>query len=176
MLAAAYLKYRRCRLSCLPFVWHFFSLWHTRMHARTLHTCTLSTTSHLCLRKYSLVLAIGSFVVPFVLPLMRWGRKSDYGKNEIRLLCLCLFVCFTLNFSCRANWPTKLTHQSLQKKKKKLNKKRKETEAASNCLPARPPCHPLILNDRVIWWLGSSTDPCSWSFHSRMGFLFIISL
>ena len=24
MLAAAYLKYRRCRLSCLPFVWHFF--------------------------------------------------------------------------------------------------------------------------------------------------------
>ena len=29
VLAAAYLKYRRCRLSCLPFVWHFFSLWHT---------------------------------------------------------------------------------------------------------------------------------------------------
>ena len=26
VLAAAYLKYRRCRLSCLPFVWHFFSL------------------------------------------------------------------------------------------------------------------------------------------------------
>ena len=24
VLAAAYLKYRRCRLSCLPFVWHFF--------------------------------------------------------------------------------------------------------------------------------------------------------
>ena len=32
MLAAAYLKYRRCRLSCLPFVWHFFSLWHTHTH------------------------------------------------------------------------------------------------------------------------------------------------
>ena len=26
---ATYLKYHRCRLSCLPFVWHFFSLWHT---------------------------------------------------------------------------------------------------------------------------------------------------
>ena len=26
VLAAAYLKYRRCCLSCLPFVWHFFSL------------------------------------------------------------------------------------------------------------------------------------------------------
>ena len=26
VLAAAYLKHRRCRLSCLPFVWHFFSL------------------------------------------------------------------------------------------------------------------------------------------------------
>ena len=24
VIAAAYLKYRRCRLSCLPFVWHFF--------------------------------------------------------------------------------------------------------------------------------------------------------
>ena len=29
VLAAAYLKYRRCRLSCLPFVWHFFSLCYT---------------------------------------------------------------------------------------------------------------------------------------------------
>ena len=29
VLAATYLKYRRYRLSCLPFVWHFFSLWHT---------------------------------------------------------------------------------------------------------------------------------------------------
>ena len=32
VLAVAYLKYRRCRLSCLPFVWHFFSLWHTHTH------------------------------------------------------------------------------------------------------------------------------------------------
>ena len=37
VLAAAYLRYRRYRLSCLPFIWHFFSLWHT--HTRT-HTCT----------------------------------------------------------------------------------------------------------------------------------------
>ena len=29
VLTAAYLKYRRCRLS---FVWHFFSLWHTHTH------------------------------------------------------------------------------------------------------------------------------------------------
>ena len=34
VLAAAYLKYRRCRLSCLPFVWDFFSLWHTHTHSR----------------------------------------------------------------------------------------------------------------------------------------------
>ena len=33
VLAAAYLKYRLCRLSCLPFVWHpFFIVTHT--HAR----------------------------------------------------------------------------------------------------------------------------------------------
>ena len=51
VLAAAYLKYRRCRLSCLPFVWHFFSLWHThththaRTHARThAHTHTHTHT------------------------------------------------------------------------------------------------------------------------------------
>ena len=37
VLAAAYLKYRRCRLSCLPFAWHFFSLWHTHTHTHT-HT------------------------------------------------------------------------------------------------------------------------------------------
>ena len=51
VLAAAYLKYRRCRLSCLPFVWHFFSLWHTHTHTEVhtygdvytygdVHTCT----------------------------------------------------------------------------------------------------------------------------------------
>ena len=38
MVAAAYLKYRRCRLSCLPFVWHFFSLSHFVTHTHT-HTC-----------------------------------------------------------------------------------------------------------------------------------------
>ena len=31
-LAAAYLKYCRCRLSYLPFVRPFFSLWHTYIH------------------------------------------------------------------------------------------------------------------------------------------------
>ena len=41
VLAAAYLKYRRCRLSCLPFVWHFFSLWHTHTHTHT-HTIKVS--------------------------------------------------------------------------------------------------------------------------------------
>ena len=37
--AAVYLKYRRCRLSCLPFVWHFFSLWHTHTYFFSLCTC-----------------------------------------------------------------------------------------------------------------------------------------
>ena len=33
VLAAAYLKYRLCRLSCLPFVWHpFFIVTHTHSH------------------------------------------------------------------------------------------------------------------------------------------------
>ena len=36
VLAAAYLKYRRCLLSCFPFFWHFFSLWHT--HTPLAHT------------------------------------------------------------------------------------------------------------------------------------------
>ena len=48
VLAAAYLKYRRCRLSCLPFVWHFFFIvththTHTHTHART-HTPTHART------------------------------------------------------------------------------------------------------------------------------------
>ena len=42
VLAAAYLKYRRCRLSCLPFVWHFFSLWHTHTHTH----CDTNPTPH----------------------------------------------------------------------------------------------------------------------------------
>ena len=32
VVAAAYLKYCRYRLSCLPFIWHFFSSWHTHIH------------------------------------------------------------------------------------------------------------------------------------------------
>ena len=45
VLAAAYLK---CRLSCLPFVWHFFfSLWHTHTHAH-IQTLWLFTIHNLC--------------------------------------------------------------------------------------------------------------------------------
>ena len=36
VLAAAYLKYRLCRLSCLPFVWHSF--FHCDTHTHTHHT------------------------------------------------------------------------------------------------------------------------------------------
>ena len=44
VLADAYLKYRRCRLSCLPFVWHFFFIvTHTHTHTHT-HTCTHTHT------------------------------------------------------------------------------------------------------------------------------------
>ena len=44
VLAAAYLKYRRCRLSCLPFVWHFFHCdTPARPHAQT-HTYTHTHT------------------------------------------------------------------------------------------------------------------------------------
>ena len=35
VLAAAYLKYRRCRLSCLPFVWHLFFHCDTHTHTHT---------------------------------------------------------------------------------------------------------------------------------------------
>ena len=46
VLAAAYLKYRRCRLSCLPFVWHFFFIV-THTHIPT-HACkqTKNTQTH----------------------------------------------------------------------------------------------------------------------------------
>ena len=40
LLAAAYLKYGRCRLLCLPFVWHFFFIvthTHTHTHATHIH-------------------------------------------------------------------------------------------------------------------------------------------
>ena len=40
--AATNLKYRRYRLSCLPFVWHFLSLWHT--HSQHTHTHTHTHT------------------------------------------------------------------------------------------------------------------------------------
>ena len=39
VLAAAYLKYRLCRLSCLPFVWHPFFHCDTHTHTHT-HTHT----------------------------------------------------------------------------------------------------------------------------------------
>ena len=42
-----------------------------------------------CPCKYFLVL--GSFVVPFVLPLTRKGRKSDYGYNNMRSVCFVFF-------------------------------------------------------------------------------------
>ena len=42
VLAAAYLKYHRCRLSCLPFVWHlFFIVTHTHIY-----TSNKSSTSN----------------------------------------------------------------------------------------------------------------------------------
>ena len=58
VLAATYLKYRQCRLSCLLFVWHLFSLSltythtgtcarkHTHAHTHT-HTCMQART-HIC--------------------------------------------------------------------------------------------------------------------------------
>ena len=52
VLAAGYLKYRWCRLSCLPFVWHFFSLWHTHTHTHT-HTHK-QTNTHLSIRLWIL--------------------------------------------------------------------------------------------------------------------------
>ena len=39
-LAAAYLKYRLCRLSCLPFGWHpFFIVTHTHTHTHSSCVC-----------------------------------------------------------------------------------------------------------------------------------------
>ena len=53
-------------------------------HTHTMHTHRQQNTSNSSLCKYFLV--FGSFVVPFVLPLKRKGRKLDYGKN-IRSVC-----------------------------------------------------------------------------------------
>ena len=46
LAAAVYLKYRQCRLSCLPFVWDFFSLWHTHTHTHTHARTRLATNVH----------------------------------------------------------------------------------------------------------------------------------
>ena len=43
VLAAAYLKYHWCRLSCLPFVWHPFFHCDTHMHTH-IHTHTYTKT------------------------------------------------------------------------------------------------------------------------------------
>ena len=49
VLAAAYLKYRLCRLSCLPFVWHPFfhcdTHTHIRLHTQKNHICLISQLS-----------------------------------------------------------------------------------------------------------------------------------
>ena len=90
VLAAAYLKYRRCRLSCLPFVWHFFSLWHThtqthantRMHAhpRT-HTCTLlQTETHTHIQIYPLLL------LRYIVPRSSLNHSTTSPKGHIQKL------------------------------------------------------------------------------------------
>ena len=65
VLAAAYLKYRRCRLSCLPFVWYFFSLWHTHTHTHAhtrarahIHPHTTHTHTHTHTHSLSLSLSL----------------------------------------------------------------------------------------------------------------------
>ena len=93
LLAATYLKYRRCRLSCLPFVWHFSSLWHTcactlshtHTHARA-RAPTHSQTS--CLPVYSYVINLMTIDL------------DDFGhwllcifKPNNPLLCVCTHAC-----------------------------------------------------------------------------------
>ena len=48
VLATAYLKYRLCRLSCLPFVWHppFFIVTHTHTHTHTRARTHAHTRTH----------------------------------------------------------------------------------------------------------------------------------
>ena len=88
----------------------------TRSHRNISHTHTTHThhhhkTSQSGLCKYFLVL--GSFVVPFVLPLTRKGQKSDSGKNTRSVCCVFLekigilsqrrlinLVHFKFSFSC----------------------------------------------------------------------------
>ena len=55
VLAATYLKYRWCRLSCLPFVWHFFFIvTHTHTHTHVYkHWVRLLIKCGFCTRLYS---------------------------------------------------------------------------------------------------------------------------
>ena len=81
VLAAAYLKYRRCRLSCLPFIWHFFSLWHTPTHTHPptntpTHTPTdththTHTHTHTCMQTYWQTAAVLSFQIFFYFPQLK---------------------------------------------------------------------------------------------------------
>ena len=70
VLAAAYLKYRRCRLSCLRFVWHFF--FHCDTHTHT-HTHT-----HIRARMHARVLGIDSQWVMFSSWLYSGSHSAPY--------------------------------------------------------------------------------------------------
>ena len=88
--AAAYLKYRLCRLSCLPFVWHPFFHCDTHTHTRLSVKGWSRYDIHSLTRKlYQAVLfAVYGMLRDMLLSL--WAGLSS--KKEIHWFCLLCFL------------------------------------------------------------------------------------
>ena len=124
VLAVTHLKYRWYRLSCLPFVWHFFSLWHThtRAHAR-MHThlfyCNLERLrflkkcTWLLWNFYSLIHLVHCPVLFFFsLQYYCWHHYTEFAlfvhKQRLDQLCGVRRQVLPVHFQCgwRLNWST----------------------------------------------------------------------
>ena len=86
VVCATYLKYHRCRLSCLPFVWHFYSLSHT--HART----RKNTRPVLVATRLGESQELGTRAYFLAEPYWTWWRC---------VTCMCRLLCLLLVWHCR---------------------------------------------------------------------------
>ena len=96
VLAATYLKYRRYRLSCLPFVWHFFHC-DTHTHARThTHTHTHARThartcARYCTRGSSVIYFAGNSNSSIVLIFQRLDVIPNLWLNTYATVSIVRF-------------------------------------------------------------------------------------
>ena len=100
VFAAAYLKSRRCRLSCLPFVRQFFSLWHTHAHTNTrarTHTHT-HTHTHIS-RRGNFSWALFSLLASVLSFLLSLTYARTYAHVHARAHALTPYRVGSTNFS-----------------------------------------------------------------------------